>query len=121
MRQHRLKNNRLHWLKFLCMSLAIQAVTIQSVNASTQSDKSALELARQHNCLSCHAPNKKLIGPSFKDIATRYRDNPSAPKYLHSRARNGGSGVWGVVAMPANKKISDADLEKIIHWVLNQN
>ena len=121
MRQHRLKNNRLHWLKFLCMSLAIQAVSIQSINASTQSDKSALELARQHNCLSCHAPNKKLIGPSFKDIATRYRDNPSAPKYLHSRARNGGSGVWGVVAMPANKKISDADLEKIIHWVLNQN
>jgi cytochrome c len=109
------------FLKFLCMYMAIQGGLIQPANATNQIDKSALELAKKHSCLGCHAPNKKLVGPAFKDIATKYRDNTSAPKYLYLRARNGGSGVWGVVAMPANKNISDADLEKIIDWILIQN
>jgi len=108
-------------LKLICMYIAIQSGPIQSANAANQIDKSALELAKKHSCLSCHAPNKKLIGPAFKDIATKYRDNPSASKYLYLRVRNGGSGVWGVVAMPANQKISDADLEKIIDWIMIQN
>ena len=118
---HRLKNSRPHLLKFVCLYMAIQAGFIQPVNAGTQADKSLLELAKKHNCLSCHATNKKLIGPAFKDIANKYRGNPSAQKYLYMRVRNGGSGVWGVVAMPANKNISEADLEKIIDWILLQN
>ena len=118
---HRLKNNPLQFLKLLCLYVVMHIGFIQSVNAATQTEKSALELAKKHNCLSCHAPHKKLVGPAFKDIATKYRDNPSAQKYLYLRVKNGGSGVWGVVAMPANKNISDTDLEKIIDWILIQN
>jgi len=76
-------------------------------------------LAKKYGCLSCHSETKKIIGPAFRDIAEKYRKNPSAQQYLALRVKNGGSGIWGVVAMPANKNISDPDLEKIIEWILN--
>jgi cytochrome c len=76
-------------------------------------------LSKKYGCLSCHAETKKIIGPAFRDIAEKYRQTPSAQQYLALRVKNGGSGIWGVVAMPANKNISDTDLEKITQWVLN--
>jgi cytochrome c len=76
-------------------------------------------LAKKYGCLSCHSETKKIIGPAFRDIAEKYRKNPSAQQYLALRVKNGGSGIWGVVAMPANKNISDPDLEKITEWILN--
>ena len=76
-------------------------------------------LAKKYGCLSCHSETKKVIGPAFRDIAEKYRKTPTAQQYLALRVKNGGSGIWGVVAMPANKNISDADLEKITEWILN--
>jgi cytochrome c len=79
----------------------------------------AQRLAKKYGCLSCHSETKKIIGPAFRDIAEKYRQIPTAQNYLALRVKNGGSGIWGVVAMPANKNISDSDLEKITLWVLN--
>ena len=79
----------------------------------------AEELAKKYGCLGCHAQTKKIIGPAFRDIAEKYRQSPTAQEYLALRVKNGGSGIWGVVAMPANKNITDADLKQITQWVLS--
>ncbi|BDW09956.1 cytochrome c551 [Polynucleobacter sp. SHI8] len=89
------------------------------ISRAEEGKQVAEELAKKYGCLGCHAQTKKIIGPAFRDIAEKYRQLPAAQQYLALRVKNGGSGIWGVVAMPANKNISDSDLEKIIQWVLN--
>lgn len=78
------------------------------------------QLAKKAQCLGCHATNHKVIGPAFVEVAKRYANNPQALSYLSNKVRLGGSGTWGVVAMPANKNnLTDAELQKIILWVLS--
>jgi cytochrome c len=60
-----------------------------------------------------------VVGPAFDDVAKKYKDDPDAATRLAKKVRSGGSGVWGQVGMPANTKISDADLARVIDWVLH--
>jgi cytochrome c len=94
----------------LCTSVAFSA-------ASAWADQA---LASSKNCMSCHAVGKKLLGPSFKDVADKYRGDKSAPDKLASKIMNGGSGAWGVLVMPANKQVSEAEAKKLVAWILNQ-
>jgi cytochrome c len=73
-------------------------------------------------CLACHAKDKKLVGPAYKDVAAKYKGQADAPAKLAEKVRKGGQGVWGPVPMPptAADKISDADLTAAIEWVLKQ-
>lgn len=73
-------------------------------------------------CVACHAQDRKLVGPSFKDIAAKYRGQKDASAQLADKVRKGGKGVWGPIPMPANgaDKISDADLKAALDWVLAQ-
>ncbi|MDP3222292.1 MAG: cytochrome C [Rubrivivax sp.] len=73
-------------------------------------------------CMACHAKDKKLVGPSFKDIAVKYKSQPGAIALLAEKSRKGGKGNWGPVPMPPNpeSKISDAELKVAIEWVLKQ-
>ena len=77
-----------------------------------------LALATSKNCMSCHAVDRKVLGPSFKDIATKYKDDKGAVDSLATKIVKGGSGVWGPVPMPANNQVSDADAKKLAAWVL---
>ena len=77
-----------------------------------------LELAKKHNCVACHQVDKKLIGPSFKDVAAKYKDNKGAVDLLATKIVKGGSGVWGPIPMPANTQVSEADAKKLAAWVL---
>ncbi|RYF73836.1 MAG: c-type cytochrome [Comamonadaceae bacterium] len=77
-----------------------------------------LALATSKNCMSCHAVERKVLGPSFKDVAAKYRDNKGAVDLLATKIMKGGSGVWGPVPMPANTQVSDADAKKLAAWVL---
>ncbi len=77
-----------------------------------------LALARSKNCMSCHAVERKLLGPSFKDVAVKYKGNAGAADMLATKIRKGGSGVWGAVPMPANNQVSEADAKKLADWVL---
>ncbi len=63
-------------------------------------------LATAKNCMACHAVEKKLVGPSFKDIANKYAGNKAAADMLATKIITGGSGVWGAVPMPANPQVS---------------
>lgn len=81
-------------------------------------DLKAQAVAKRNACLGCHADNKKIVGPSFQDIAKKYASNPNAKVFLKNKILKGGSGSWGVVPMPANAKINDADLSILALWIL---
>jgi len=78
-----------------------------------------LALATSKNCMSCHAVERKVLGPSFKDIAAKYKDDKGAASTLATKIIKGGSGVWGPVPMPANNQVSEADAKKLAAWVLS--
>ena len=88
-----------------------------SAHAATE-DVRATTLAKQSACLGCHAVDKKIVGPSFQAIAKKYANDPSATVFLKNKILKGGSGSWGVVPMPANAKLSDADLSLLTTWIL---
>ena len=71
-------------------------------------------------CMACHAKDKKILGPAFKDVAAKYKGDKDAVTKLTEKVRKGGSGVWGPIPMPANgpEKINDADLKAAVEWVL---
>lgn len=77
-------------------------------------------LATAKNCMACHAVDKKLVGPSFKDITKKYAGDASAADKLAAKIIKGGSGVWGPVPMPANPQVSEADAKKLAAWSLAQ-
>ena len=78
-----------------------------------------LALATSKNCMSCHAVDRKVLGPSFKEVAAKYKDNKGAADMLATKIIKGGSGVWGAVPMPANNQVSEADAKKLAAWVLS--
>lgn len=78
-----------------------------------------LALATSKNCMSCHAVERKVLGPAFKDVAAKYKDNKGAVEFLANKIMKGGSGVWGPVPMPANTQVSEADAKKLAAWVLS--
>lgn len=77
-------------------------------------------LATAKNCMACHAVDKKLVGPSYKDVAAKYANDKGAADKLAAKILKGGSGVWGAVPMPANTQVSEAEAKKLAIWVLSQ-
>ncbi len=78
------------------------------------------ELAKQKNCLACHAADKKLVGPSYKDVAAKYKGDKDAAAKLAKKIREGGVGVWGQVPMPANPQVNEQEAMTLAKWVLSQ-
>ena len=74
--------------------------------------------AKSKNCLACHAIDKKVVGPAFKAVADKYRQDPAALERLALKVRQGGNGVWGVVYMPANAQVSPEESKRLVAWVL---
>ena len=77
------------------------------------------DLAQSKNCLTCHAVDKKLVGPAYKDVAAKYAKDKDAVKKLSEKIIKGGSGVWGPVPMPANAQVSPAEAEQLAKWVMS--
>jgi cytochrome c len=77
------------------------------------------DLARSKNCMACHAVANKLVGPSYKDIAARYAGQKDAEDKLVKKVLAGGKGVWGVVPMPANTQVSEAEAKTLVKWILS--
>jgi cytochrome c len=86
----------------------------------TAPDLADQALATSKNCMACHAVDKKLVGPSFKDIAKKYAADKTAADKLAAKIIKGGSGVWGPIPMPANPQVSEADAKKLADWSLAQ-
>ena len=76
------------------------------------------ELAKKYNCLACHQTDKKLVGPSYQDVAAKYKGQADAADKLVAKVKAGGVGVWGQVPMPPNPTVPDADLKALVTWIL---
>lgn len=77
-------------------------------------------LATAKNCMACHAVDKKLVGPAYKDVAKKYAGDKTAADKLAAKIMKGGSGVWGAIPMPANPQVNEAEAKKLAAWVLSQ-
>lgn len=76
-------------------------------------------LATKKNCMACHTVAKKLVGPSYKDVAAKYAGQAGAVDKLAEKIMKGGSGVYGPVPMPANPQVSEAEAKQLAAWVLS--
>ena len=76
-------------------------------------------LATSKNCMSCHAVDKKLVGPSYKDVAAKYAGQKDATDKLAVKVMKGSTGAWGPVPMPANPQVNEAEAKKLVAWVLS--
>ena len=79
-----------------------------------------LQLATAKNCMACHAVDKKLVGPSYKEVATKYAGQADAVAKLEAKVLKGGAGVWGPVPMPANAQVTPAEAKRLVAWILAQ-
>jgi len=85
------------------------------VAAPVQADEA---LAKKSNCLACHQIDKKSVGPAYKDIAKKYKGQAGIEAKLAEKVKKGGQGVWGPVPMPPNAAVPDADIKKLVDWIL---
>ena len=76
-------------------------------------------LAKARNCMACHAMDKRLVGPSYKDVAAKFAKDPGAVDMLAGKIMKGSSGVWGAVPMPPNANVSEAEAKKLAAWVMS--
>ncbi|NIC40907.1 c-type cytochrome [Aquabacterium sp. A08] len=97
-------------------ALALSAA-LAPAHASLDLNK-ATELAKASGCYSCHAPDEKIVGPSFKSIANKYAGEADAAATLAQSVQNGSRGKWGRVPMPPHGSLSPADLKLLGGWVL---
>jgi cytochrome c len=98
-------------MKAVAAVLAVAATTFANSAAADEA------LARKHNCLACHTVDKKAVGPAYRDIAKKYKGQNVAAK-LQEKVKKGGQGVWGPVPMPPNAAVPDADIKKLVDWIL---
>jgi cytochrome c len=98
-------------------TVLILGATLMSLLAAPTARANA-EMAQKKNCMACHATDKKLIGPSYKDVAAKYAGQKDASDKLAQKILKGGSGVWGAVPMPANPQVTEAEAKQLAAWVL---
>ncbi|MBI4756975.1 MAG: c-type cytochrome, partial [Betaproteobacteria bacterium] len=77
-------------------------------------------MAKAKNCLACHTVDKKLVGPSYKEVAKKYAGQKDAAAMLADKVKKGGKGTWGQVPMPPNPQVSEAEAKTLVEWVLSQ-
>jgi cytochrome c len=96
--------------------VACLAFPLSAGAAASQSEGTAL--SSKYNCAACHAEDRKIVGPAYKDVAKRYASDASAAAKLAGKIKSGGSGAWGAIPMPPNN-VPDADLKKLVDWILS--
>ena len=91
--------------------------TIALIAFASTSAWANADLAKNNNCMACHAVDKKIVGPAYKDVAKKYAGQPDAEATLAKSIKAGGSGKWGPIPMPAQAQLSDADAKALAAWV----
>lgn len=95
----------------IALILALAATSVAPAFANA-------DLAQKKSCLACHAVDKKLVGPAYKDIAAKYAGQKDAEAMLATKIQKGGVGAWGQVPMPANPQVSADEAKTLAAWVL---
>jgi cytochrome c len=105
-------------MKFSLALVAIAGAALTAIAAPAVA-ADAMQLAQQKNCLACHAIDKKVVGPAYKDVAAKYAGQKDAVAKLTQKVLKGGAGVWGPVPMPANTQVTEAQAKELVTWVLS--
>jgi cytochrome c len=113
-----MKSTQIRIRQWFVQGAATAALAAGALGTAHADVGDGLKVARSNACMGCHAVDRKLVGPSFKDIAARYKSDPQAVAKLSKKVKDGGSGVWGAIPMPAHPRLSDADLRSVVEWVL---
>jgi cytochrome c len=98
---------RIRYLSALALALLIASAA-----------QASEEMAKKYNCLACHQTDKKLVGPSYQEVAAKYKGQADAQALLVKKVKEGGVGVWGQIPMPPNPTVPDADLTALVSWIL---
>jgi len=107
-------------MKTLWVTLCALGSLVLSAQANAVDAKAAEALAQRNGCSACHSVSYKVVGPSYKDIAAKYKNDKSAEAKLIKKVKEGGSGVWGPIGMPANSPhVKDEDIKTVVQWVLS--
>jgi S-disulfanyl-L-cysteine oxidoreductase SoxD len=99
---------------------AVAAAVVASAPAAKPAEAgvSGADVAKRYNCTACHAQAAKMVGPSWNDIANKYKGDAKAPAMLAEKVKKGGVGTWGPIPMPANPNVKDNELTAVVQWVL---
>ena len=100
------------------MKASIAAALGATLIALSLPATASVELAQKNACIACHAAERKIVGPSYKEIAAKYANDRDAVNKLAASIRAGGAGRWGPVPMPAQPNLSEEDAKKLAAWVL---
>jgi cytochrome c len=105
-------------MKKLLLALFALAGAFAGAPAQAADAAAAKQMAQKYNCLACHAEDKKLVGPSYKEVAKKYKGDAGAAAKLATKVKAGGGGVWGSIPMPPNN-VPDADIKTMVDWILS--
>lgn len=105
------------------ITLAIAMAAGMGIAASNASAADMPPLAKKSGCTACHAIDKKVVGPAWADVAKRYKGDGGAKAALITKVKKGGKGAWtevtkGVPMPPYSPRVADADIEKLVDFVL---
>src|SRR5687767_1351373 len=112
-RMRRILSSRTNQMKQLLGACAA-AMALTLGNSALANEK----LAQASGCMTCHNVDKKIIGPTYKEVAAKYRGSKSAEADLVKKVKGGGQGVWGSVPMPPNAHVKDEDVKTLVVWIL---
>ena len=101
-------------MKFARLAVALATGAVLSLPAQASD-----ELAKKYMCMTCHTVDKKLVGPSYKDVAAKYKADKAADTKLYDKIKKGGTGVWGQIPMPPNTQVNDAEIKTLVSWILS--
>lgn len=106
-------------MKALLLTIAAAGSMFAAAQTNAADAAAAQALAQKSGCLACHSIDKKVLGPSYKDVAAKYKGDKAAEAKMIEKVKKGGSGVWGPMPMPANSpQVKDADIKTIVEWIL---
>lgn len=97
---------------------ALAGLFALSTSAAAADAAAAMDIAKKSNCMACHSIDKKLVGPSFKDIGAKYAGDASAEAQLITKVKKGTKGTWGAMPMPPNATVKDADIKTVVQYIL---
>ena len=98
--------------------LAFALMAAFSIPASAVDEATAIDIAMKNGCLACHSLDNKLVGPAWKAVGKKYAGDPAAAEQLVVKVKKGTKGTWGIVPMPPNATVKDADVRTLVQFVL---
>ena len=105
-------------MRVASLVIAASLLLAGSLHADVVAEGEAL--VKKSDCMSCHQPKIKVVGPAYVDVAKKYKGKKDAVALLVKKVKQGGSGVWGAVPMAAHASLSDEDTKAMVAWILKQ-